>query len=203
MLQFPDDAPPMATQFAVRQIVRAVGERSWDPSENAEALEANIAATYEALKPRTETEGMLARLIVIHFHLIEDAAHASGHAETEVLRARARSAVLSLGRSMTRYMKQLDQARTQPNETTQPEEAAPPAPDPEEAFDALASLLSNAAEAPGNRAQRRAAKAKFAKAERALARVRARAKARAGAAGGTMPMPTASGMSRAHAAGSV
>jgi hypothetical protein len=196
----------MATQFAVRQIVRAVGERSWDPSENAEALEANIAATYEALKPRTETEGMLARLIVIHFHLIEDAAHASCHAETEVLRARARSAVLSLGRSLTRYMKQLDQARAQVIETAEtgaPDEPVPPAPDPEEAFDALSALLTNAGDAPGNRAQRRAAKAKFAKAERALARVRARAKARAGAAGGTMPMPTASGTSRAHAAGSV
>ena len=197
MPAFQPGAAPMATPFAVRQIARAIGERSWDLAGTAEAQEANIAATYESLAPRNEAEGMLARLIVIHFHLIEDAAHASGHAETEVLRARARSAVLSLGRSMTRYMKQLDQARTQPDETTQPEEAAPPAPDPEEAFDALASLLSNAAEAPGNRAQRRAAKAKFAKAERALARVRARARARSG---GTKPMPL--GASPSHAAAS-
>ena len=170
-----------APAVLIESLLRTVSDRVMASPEEHQIRAQEIGEMVGGLAPRDGLERMLVRLIIMHYHVIEDTARDAVHAATETLRARARSAMAALDRQMNRFLSQMARACKRVLDQAWPDDApsdhAPsdhtlasmPAAAPA-TLDLFAQLEKLTGPASGlNRAARRAAASRLARLRRSFA----------------------------------
>src|SRR5580704_1117175 len=133
-----DAAPQSASQTVLpsmlQTIVEAICDRPRDTAAQRTVRSHAVRETVQGFHPRDPVEIMFAGLAVTHAYLVEDAAHDVFRSQDDRLKARTRSTIVALGRSMSGFLKELRDAQTgwrkaAAAEQPEPESVASRAPD--------------------------------------------------------------------------
>lgn len=116
-----------ASRDMLRDMVEVICDRPGDTQAQHDARSRDVVHSVLAFEPRDPVEMMFAGMVVTHYQLILHSAREAFGERPEDLRARTKSGIVALDRSMVGFVKELRTAQTRPMEGAA-EAAQPDAP---------------------------------------------------------------------------
>jgi hypothetical protein len=98
----------------LQRVIRTICDRPGDTQAEREARSLHVARSVLGFRPRDSMEFMLAGMVVIHAHLIEDSANDAFQGEAEA--RRTKSTVVALDRMMLGFLREFRIAQKRPLE---------------------------------------------------------------------------------------